>query len=100
MSTFSMPARYPRALLLGLLLALLATALVYKPGLSGIFIFDDYSNIFENSRLREAPPTWEGMKRAAFSMDIGFLRPVSMLSLWANVRISELDSFGFKLTNL
>lgn len=94
-------ALLPRRYLLVLLIGIVLTCIAYWPGLHGIFIFDDASNILENRRLMDAPFSLEGAARAAFSSDAGMLnRPVSMLSLWLNALISGADPFGFKLTNL
>src|SRR5688572_15119706 len=91
----------PRGTTIVLLLALALTAVAYVPGLNGIFFFDDFSNILENERLIHAPVSIEGAYRAAFSIDSGQLkRPVSLLSFWANIRLTGLNPFAFKLTNL
>src|SRR5688500_9470443 len=101
MSIQSTSVPITRPVVLALVLALITTALIYTPGLQGIFIFDDGPNILENDRLTTALGTAEGALRAAFSSPAGGLsRPVSMVSFWANIRLSGVDAFDFKLTNL
>ncbi|ADJ29327.1 tetratricopeptide repeat protein [Nitrosococcus watsonii] len=82
-------------------LILLLVGIIYFPGLSGGFIFDDISNIVQNSRLQVDTLTLEGVRQAAFSgiaSSIG--RPLSQLSFWVNYYCNGLDPFYFKLTNL
>src|SRR5262245_41606476 len=87
--------------LLSLLLLLALGAAVYSPGLRGGFIFDDWPNIVQNTRLQADQLDLESVRAAAFSADSGMLkRPVSMLTFWANYYTSGLDPFYFKLTNL
>ena len=44
--------RHTPYLAVGLCVALLATVLVYLPGLAGPFLFDDTTNILQNAPLR------------------------------------------------
>lgn len=84
-----------------LLVALLLTCLVYRPGLNGGFIFDDYANIVSNPQLVMHDLNLHTLKQAAFSSASGpLLRPLSMISFAANYYASGLDPFYFKLTNL
>lgn len=83
------------------LLAMLLAGVIYFPGLSGGFIFDDIGNIVQNTRLQVDTLTLEGVRQAAFSgiaSRIG--RPLSQLSFWINYYSTGLDPFYFKLTNL
>jgi hypothetical protein len=83
------------------LLIILLVGMVYLPGLSGEFIFDDINNIVENSRLHVETLTLEGIRQATFSgiaSSIG--RPLSQLSFWVNYYFTGLDPFYFKLINL
>lgn len=90
-----------------LLVALLATILMYRPGLHGPFIFDDGPNIISNQHLRLADFSPESLHEAAFSTPSGlFRRPLSMLSFAFNYyfdkdTISPFPvAFPFKVTNL
>ncbi|MHB1141363.1 MAG: hypothetical protein ACYC1T_06365 [Sulfuricaulis sp.] len=76
---------------------------VYAPGLSGPWIFDDYTNIIYNSYLRIENLDARSLYQAAFSFESGPLRrPVSMLSFALNYYFAGgLESSApFKLTNL
>ena len=84
-----------------LLAALLVTALVYWPGLSGGYIFDDYPNIIENPALQVQHADWATLKAAALSSPSSeFHRPLSSLTFVANYMTTGLTPFGWKLTNL
>jgi len=86
---------------LSMLLALLATYLVYQPGLTGTFIFDDGPNILNNTNLAISDLHVDTLKRAAFSIPNGpFRRPISMLSFAGNIYATGLNPYFFKLTNL
>lgn len=84
-----------------LLVCVALTFIVYSPGLSGYFLFDDTINIVENTSLRVTSFTWESLKQAAFSGDAGRLgRPISMLSFALDYYYSGLSPYDFKLTNV
>ena len=85
-----------------LVIALLAlVALVYYPGLSGSFIFDDTSNIVENPSIQMASPDWASVKGAATAYGSRFPhRPVSTISLAFDHWLWDGEAYGFKLTNL
>ena len=85
-----------------LIIALLAfVALVYYPGLSGSFIFDDTSNIVENSSVQMETPDWASVKEAATAYGNRFPhRPVSTISLAFDHWLWDGEAYGFKLTNL
>lgn len=77
------------------------TALAYWQGLSGPFVFDDYNNIVDNSRLRIESMSPSAFWQATLAGDAGPLkRPLSMLTFAANYLISGLSPFPYKLTNL
>lgn len=78
-------------------------ALVYVPGLSGPFVFDDYTNLLDNAYVQVTSLDLTELHRAAFSLQAGPLqRPVSMLSFALNYFWA--DGFGatlpFKSVNL
>jgi tetratricopeptide (TPR) repeat protein len=84
-----------------LLLMLALTGLVYWPGLSGGFLFDDTINITENPKVLINSLAWTELRQAANSFSGGGLgRPISMLSLGINHALTGLDPFYLKLTNL
>lgn len=67
------------------LLILLATCLIYLPGLAGPFIFDDSYNIVTNTYVHLRDLNLHHLLTAAFSTDTGPLkRPISMLSFALN----------------
>jgi len=87
--------------LLAMACVAILTFLVYAPGLSGGFEFDDEANIVQNAQLQITELTPATLKQAAFSMQSGpLMRPVSYLTLALNHYFSGLDPLYFKLTNL
>jgi tetratricopeptide (TPR) repeat protein len=84
-----------------LLLAIAGT--LYLPGISGPWIFDDYSNLLQNSYVKVGSLSAEELKLAAYSLQAGPLnRPVSMVSFALNYYFSGSfsDTTPYKLTNL
>lgn len=78
-------------------------ALVYLPGISGPWIFDDYSNLLNNSYLKIQTLNLESLYYAAYSLQAGPLqRPIAMLSFALNHFFAGSfdDTTPFKLTNL
>lgn len=81
--------------------ALLVTALVYSPGLSGSWLFDDYPNIVDNQGIQIKSISTASLTRAALSSpSSSFKRPLASLSFAANYFIGGLDPYGWKLFNL
>lgn len=77
------------------------TAVLYAPGFSGSFLFDDELNITANERVQIESLSFDALKQAAFSTKSGPLaRPLSMLSFALNHYFHGLAPFYFKLTNL
>ncbi|RZO85105.1 MAG: hypothetical protein EVA65_08895 [Oceanococcus sp.] len=84
-----------------LALALALTALVYWPGLSGGYIFDDFPNIVDNTAIQADSLNLESMSAAALSSPSSiFKRPLASLSFAANHLLTGLDPYWMKLTNL
>lgn len=84
-----------------LFLALAATAVVYWPGLSGAFLFDDYPNIVDNHGVQPQQLTLGSLVSAALSSPSSeFKRPLASLSFAANYLATGLDPFWMKATNL
>ena len=85
------------------LLLLIAGTLIYLPGLSGPFIFDDIHNIVNNTYVHLYDLRPDHLLTAAFSTDTGPLkRPVSMLSFAFNYyAIGGVDNpAAFKAVNI
>ncbi len=87
--------------LFAIILLILLVYLVYAPGLTGPFVFDDAPNITENPAIKITELSYESFKNAAFSIPAGPLyRPVSFVSFAINYYLFELDPFTYKVTNL
>jgi hypothetical protein len=81
-----------------LLVVLALTALVYVPGLSGPFVFDDTPNL---RPLQDWLSGITGWQEVLFGNRSGlFGRPLSMLSFILDARMFGMAPFSFKLTNL
>lgn len=94
MKTFYHPA-------LVLIAALVATTLVYWPGLSGGYVFDDIPNIVDNTALEMDGLSWSELRAAAFSADSGRLnRPIAMGSFALERYFFGLDPLAMKITNV
>lgn len=95
-----LPTRFARPWY-GLVPALAVTALVYLPGLSGGFVFDDFTNIVLKPALRVTNLDPQAWLYAAASGQAGrFGRPVSMFTFTVNYYLTGYNPFYFKLTNL
>lgn len=88
----------PRRLLL---IALLITAAVYWPGLSGGWLFDDYPNIVDNPGVQPHEISVPAIWRAALSSPASdFKRPLASVSFAVNYLVGGLDPWTWKLFNL
>ncbi|MGS1013650.1 hypothetical protein ACVCL0_11350 [Rhodanobacter sp. UC4450_H17] len=84
-----------------LLAAFAITVVVYWPGLSGGFLFDDYPNIVDNHGVQPTNGSFSSLVGAALSSPSSeFKRPLASLSFAANYLISGLDPYWMKLTNV
>ncbi len=84
-----------------LIVILCLVVIVYQPGLSGSFLFDDFLNIVNNpqTELRHFSP--DRLLQSLFSGDAGpFSRPLSMLSFTLERHFFGLHPLSFKRTNL
>ena len=81
---------------------LLASALVYLPGLWGPFTFDDHPNLLTNPFIQLKSLDWSSLRDAAISNQSGLLRrPIASLSFALNFYFADgFVPFHFKLTNL
>lgn len=84
-----------------LALALLLTTIIYWPGLSGGWLFDDYPNIVSNPGVQPSSISLRTLVHAALSAPASDLkRPLASLSFVANFVAGGLNPWGWKLTNL
>lgn len=80
---------------------MLATALIYVPGLSGPFVFDDLTNIVYISEIHIKDLSLETLRNAATAVPQGPVgRPIAYISFALNHYFTGLDPFFFKLTNV
>ncbi len=87
--------------LLGLLLALGATVLIYWPGVQGGFVLDDYANIVNNAALSIHHLNEHTLMAAAFSSDAGPLhRPLSLVTFALNEYFFGPAPYSMKVTNI
>jgi len=87
--------------LLALLATFAITLIVYWPGLSGGFLFDDYPNIVDNKGVQPHDASLPSMVGAALSSPASeFKRPLSSLSFAVNYLATGIDPYWMKLTNL
>ena len=79
----------------------LLTIVIYVPGLSGDYMFDDMSNLLHNPQLNIESLDMESLQGAAFSSNSGKLRrPVSMLSFTLNRYFFGIAPYSHKVVNL
>lgn len=77
------------------------TVLVFLPGLSGRFLFDDYPNIVSNARIHATAFTWEAILKAARAYEHGaFGRPLATISFALNHVAGGTDPYGYKVINV
>ena len=83
------------------LLLILLTIIVYYPGLSGDYLFDDTSNLLQNKALDIETLDMDSLQSAAYSSGSGLLRrPVSMASFALNRFFFGIDPYSHKVINL
>ena len=79
----------------------LLTIVIYIPGLSGDYMFDDMPNLLHNEQLNIASLDTESLQGAIFSSGSGALRrPVSMLSFTLNRYFFGVAPYSHKVVNL
>lgn len=82
-------------------LAILLTCVIYRPGLFGDWLFDDYSSIVENPDIQISDLSFHSLHKVAVAQgasDIG--RPLTYLSFAVNYYLTGMNPFWMKLTNL
>ena len=86
-----------------LAIAVVIAAVVYWPGLTGGWVFDDYPNIVENGAIHITPghSTLASWVNSAISSPSSFLhRPLASLTFSLNWYFGGGDPWPFKLTNV
>jgi protein O-mannosyl-transferase len=84
-----------------LAIACAVAVLVYWPGLSGTWLFDDYPNIVDNPGVQPQHFNIPSLVRAALSSPASdFKRPLASLSFALNYLSTGLNPYWMKLTNL
>src|SRR5690348_3630558 len=84
-----------------LALALLVTALVYWPGLSGGYVFDDFPNIIDNAGIHVTRSTLANWANAAWASPASELqRPLASLTFALNWYFGGSDPMPMKAVNL
>ena len=79
----------------------LLTVIIYVPGLSGDYMFDDMPNLLHNAQLNIESLDTESLQGAVFSSSSGmFRRPVSMLSFTLNRHFFGIAPYSHKVVNL
>lgn len=77
------------------------TLLVYRPGLEGAFLFDDFPNIVDNPGVKPPDASIPNLVRVAMSSPSSeFKRPLASLTFAANYLASGSNPFWMKVTNL
>lgn len=82
-----------------LCLALVLTAALYSPGLSGPFVFDDFWNLAPVEKWLTGTQSWKPALLPNTHSIIAS-RPVSMASFMLTLWLGGLGTFSFKLGNL
>lgn len=91
--------RYKYLLLLAL--ALLATAAIYIPGMTGGYVFDDFPNIIDNTAIHVTQSSYTAWINAALSSPASALhRPLASLTFAANWLFTGSAPGPMKVTNL
>lgn len=86
---------------IGLGAILLLTTVIYAPGMTGGFAFDDYPNIVLNQGLHVTTLDWKDWVAAVFSSNSSELqRPLAMLTFAAQHYFTGLDPAPMKAANL
>lgn len=80
---------------------LVILTLAYWPGLSGGFLFDDFSNIVSNPRVQPESLSWESLRTAATGYQPGMYgRPIATLWFALDFLIGGKDPWVYKFSSL
>lgn len=81
--------------------ACLTAALIYLPGLTGPFLFDDHGNIANNPAIQITSLSWPALIESLSGPTAGPLgRPISVISFALTHYAFGLEPFAFKAINL
>ncbi|WHZ19246.1 MAG: hypothetical protein OJF55_001395 [Rhodanobacteraceae bacterium] len=86
-----------------LAIAVIVTAIVYWPGVTGGWVFDDYPNIVDNAAIHITPghSTLAAWVNAALSSPSSFLhRPLASITFALNWMMGGGNPWPFKVTNI
>ncbi len=79
----------------------LITTLVYLPGLTGGFVYDDYVNFLENKSISNPDISVGAIQQIIDSGISGPMgRPIPMITFYLNYLVDGQNPFGYKLVNL
>jgi hypothetical protein len=79
----------------------LITVTLYRPGLNGAFLFDDFPNIVDNPGVKPTDASIPSLARVALSSPSSeFKRPLASLSFGANYLVTGSNPYWMKFTNL
>ncbi|QSX73546.1 hypothetical protein HIV01_009780 [Lysobacter arenosi] len=94
--------RFPLSQSACLMLALFSlVAMIYAPGLSGDFLFDDFHNIVHNKSVHATSLDWATLVRAATAYEPGAIaRPLATVTFAIDYYIGGADPWGYKLVNV
>ena len=81
---------------------LIITALIYWPGLSGDFLFDDFPNIVTNPAVHAETINLDTLQQAAKAYEPGIVvgRPLATISFAIDYSLGGKNPWGYKLVNL
>ncbi len=82
-----------------LFLLFILLAVSYANSFKGTWVFDDYLNITENTRLHLESLDWESIKGTFYGARGKINRPLAYLSFGINHYFHGLDEFGYHLVN-
>jgi len=96
MSPIPASLRFP----LGLAALLLVVFLVYAPGLSGDFVFDDFANIVANKKVHAEKVDLQSLSTAAGAYQGPIGRPLATMGFAVDHALGGRDPLAFKLHSL
>lgn len=85
---------------LGLALFIFSALIVYSPGLTGDFVFDDFANIVANKNIHALVLDWDTVAQAARAYQGPIGRPLATLGFAVDYALGGQQPFAFKLHGL
>lgn len=95
-----MPLARRQATALSIFALLFATVLAFLPGVSGGFLFDDFSNIVKQEKVHASSVSLDSLAKAATAYPAFPGRPVATISFAIDYAVWGGSPLGFKLTGL